>query len=326
MGKNKKKKKRNPVLDYMAYIGLRVIVVLFHLFPIERNLRTGRWLGRVMWHVIGRDIPFVSKILRRKRREPIMSNLKLALGDEYSERQLEQIGARSCEHLAMFAIECLLTNRYITLSRWKKYVTLKNFESALRVLLEHHGAIVLTGHYGSWEVLGYTLATLGFDMSAVMRPLDNPYMNDYLVQIRARHGLNLLYKKGASAAMGKIIEEGQLLGFIADQDAGRKGLFVDFFGEQASTYKSIGLVAMETNRPIIVGCARRTSWKEFHYELEVEDIIYPCDWQGREDELRYITQRYTSAIEQMVRKDPSQYLWLHRRWKTRPRVRNKSAN
>ncbi len=319
----KKKKKRNPIADYIAYIALRVIVVLFHLFPIERNLRTGRLLGRIMWHVIGRDIPIISKILRRKHREQIMSNLKLAFGNEYSENQLEQIGARSCEHLAMFAIECLLTNRYVTLSRWKQHVTLKNFEGALRVLLEYHGAIVLTGHYGSWEVLGYTLATLGFDMSAVMRPLDNPYMNDYLVGIRARHGLNLLYKKGAAAAMGKIIEEGQLLGFIADQDAGRKGLFVEFFGEQASTYKSIGLVAIEMNRPVIVGCARRTSWDKFHYEIDVEDIIFPKDWQGQDDELRYITQRYTSAIERMVRKDPSQYLWLHRRWKTRPRVRNK---
>ncbi len=272
-----------------------------------------------MWYVISTDIPIINKILKRKHREQIISNLKLAFGDSYSQAELEKIGELSCKHLAVFAIECLFTARLINLSTWKKYITLKNFEPALRVLLENNGAIVLTGHYGSWEVLGYTLATLGFDISAVMRPLDNPYMNNYLVNIRARHGLNLLNKKGAADAMEKIIEQGQLLGFIADQDAGRKGLFVEFFGEQASTYKSIGLIAIETNRPIIIGCARRTSSEKFHYELDVEDIIYPDDWKNQDDELLYITQRYTAAIERMVRKDPTQYLWLHRRWKTRPR-------
>jgi len=321
MSKKKKKKKRNPVIDYITYLALRIVVVLFHLFPIETNLRTGSWLGRLMWYVISADFPIISKILRRKHREQIMSNLSLALGDTYSKAQLEEIGELSCKHLAMFAIECLCTARLINPSTWKKYITLKNFEPALRVLLENHGAIVLTGHYGSWEVLGYTLAMLGFDISAVMRPLDNPYMNNYLVNIRAKEGLNLLNKKGAADAMEKIIAEGQLLGFIADQDAGRKGLFVDFFGEQASTYKSIGLIAIEMNRPIIVGCARRTSWERFHYELDVEDIIYPDDWKDQDDELLYITQRYTSAIERMVRKDPTQYLWLHRRWKTRPKKR-----
>ncbi len=152
-----------------------------------------------------------------------------------------------------------------------------------------------------------------------MRPLDNPYMNKYLVEIRERHGLRLLYKKGASASMEEEIQKGAALGFIADQDAGKKGLFVDFFGRKASTYKSIGLVAIELNVPIIIGCARRTSWDRFHYEIEAEDIIYPEDWQDKDDELLYITQRFTQAIENMLRKDPTQYLWLHRRWKTRPK-------
>ncbi len=322
----KRNKKRNPVIDYIAYIALRSVVFFFNLFSMETNLRIGRLLGQAMWLAISADIPFINKILKRKHRQQMMDNLKLAFGNEYSTEQLEKIAARSCEHLAMFAIECLMTERYISLERWKNHVTLKNFEPALRVLLENDGAIVLTGHYGSWEVLGYTLATIGFDMSAVMRPLDNPYMNNYLVKIRAKHGLNLLYKKGASAAMDKVIKQGQLLGFIADQDAGRKGIFVDFFGEQASTYKSIGLVAMETNRPVIIGCARRISWDKFIYELDVEDIILPEDWKNQDDELRYITQRYTAAIERMVRKDPSQYLWLHRRWKTRPKARKNQNN
>lgn len=312
-------KKRNKIVDFISYLGFRVIVIIFHMFSIDRNLRTGRILGKWMWYAIGRDLPIIRKVLRRKHREQIMENLTLALGDEYSKSELEKIGEMSCRHLVMFAIDCLFTTRLISLSTWKGYVTLKSFEPALKILLEHNAALFLTGHYGSWEVLGYTLATLGYDTASVMRPLDNPYMNKYMVDIREHHGLKLLYKKGASSTMEDVLNEGTSLGFIADQDAGRKGVFVDFFGRKASTYKSIGLVARAMNLPVLIGCARRTSWETFKYELDIEDIIMPEDWESQEDELLYITQRYSKAIENMVRKDPSQYLWMHRRWKSRPR-------
>ena len=111
---------------------------------------------------------------------------------------------------------------------------------------------------------------------------------------------------------------GGAVGFIADQNAGHKGMFVDFFGQPASTYKSIGLLAMATESPIVVGYARRIS-RGLRYELGVERIIYPREWQDQQDPLRWITQEYTAAIERFVRRDPGQYLWIHRRWKSKPR-------
>jgi KDO2-lipid IV(A) lauroyltransferase len=115
-----------------------------------------------------------------------------------------------------------------------------------------------------------------------------------------------------------VLESGAGLCFIADQNAGSKGLFVDFFGRQASTYKSIGLLAIHHEVPIIVGCARRLS-DRFDYEIVVNRVIHPSEWTGRDDELMWITQEYTRAIEEFIRVDPSQYLWVHRRWKTRPK-------
>jgi KDO2-lipid IV(A) lauroyltransferase len=320
MKENKKSRKRprSDVVDYLAYLALRLAAMVFHLFPLEMNLRTARWLGRGMWFVIGQDFPLLKKVLRRKHREQIMENLRTAFGDQCSEAELARIARRSCEHLVMFAVECLFTTRLITHGTWQQHVRLKNFEEALRVLLSGHGAVLVTGHYGSWEVLGYTLATLGFDVGAVMRPFDNPYINRYVTEIRARRGLRLLDKKGAAQYMGQVVEGGSALGFIADQDAGHKGLFVDFFGKKASTYKSIALTAWQYHLPVIIGCARRISWERFLYEIEVEDVIYPKDWAGQDNEILYITCRFNRGIEQMVRKDPTQYLWLHRRWKSRP--------
>jgi len=109
-----------------------------------------------------------------------------------------------------------------------------------------------------------------------------------------------------------------LLCFIADQNAGRKGEFVDFFGVKASTYKSIALLAMEHRVPIIAGYARRKS-DRFEYELACNRIIEPEEWTDRPDPLHWLTQEYTAAIEAFVREAPEQYLWIHRRWKSRPR-------
>ena len=106
--------------------------------------------------------------------------------------------------------------------------------------------------------------------------------------------------------------------FVADQNAGTKGLFVDFFGRKASTYKSIGLLAMEYEVPVVIGYARRVG-DRFKFRVGVDDIIHPEDWKDQADPLRYITQRYTTALENIIRVDPGQYWWVHRRWKTRPK-------
>jgi KDO2-lipid IV(A) lauroyltransferase len=118
--------------------------------------------------------------------------------------------------------------------------------------------------------------------------------------------------------MDKLTSSGASLGFIADQDAGRKGLFVDFFGRKASTYKSIGLLAITNNLPVVVGYSRRLE-NHFYFEIGVNRIIFPEEWADRDDPLTWITAEYTKAIEEFIRQDPTQYWWLHRRWKHRPK-------
>ena len=118
--------------------------------------------------------------------------------------------------------------------------------------------------------------------------------------------------------MLEVLKNGETLCFIADQNAGKKGMFVDFFHRKASTYKSIGLLAIEYNLPIVVGYCRRID-DQYRFKLGVQRIIRPGDWEEQENPLRWITAEYTRAIEEFVRDDPEQYWWVHRRWKTRPR-------
>ena len=148
--------------------------------------------------------------------------------------------------------------------------------------------------------------------------LDNQYISDWLFGVREKLGQKIIVKKGATGEIVEALEGKGAVAFVADQNAGSKAVFVDFFGRKAATYKSIGLVAMEFDVPVVVGYARRLH-DQFRFAVGVQDIIYPDDWKRQDHPLHYITQRYTRAIEDFVRKDPSQYWWVHRRWKTRPK-------
>src|SRR5437660_12058458 len=115
---------------------------------------------------------------------------------------------------------------------------------------------MLTGHYGNWEILGYVLATIGFPTSSVARPLDNRYISDYVFGVRERTGQRIIAKKGATDEVTDVLAKKGVVAFTADQNAGSKGIFVDFFGRKASAYKSVGLLAMEYDVPVVIGYAR----------------------------------------------------------------------
>lgn len=294
----------------MLYVAVRVVFAVMQVFPIDWNLRTARMVAR-LWRIAAP---------RHYRRA--LEHLATSFGDRYGEDELKCLATRSLESVVMFAIEVICLPRLISPSTWPRYITLRNFDVALREMLSGRGAILVTGHYGSFELMGHLIAALGFEIVSVMRPLDNRYLNDFLVQTRKAVGLALLDKKGAIKHSEDILNRGALLAFIGDQDAGRKGTFVEFFGRPASTYKSIALLAMTTGAPIVVGYARRQGDRA-HYEIGVQRVIRKEEWETQDDPMRWLTQAYTSAIEASVRDEPSQYLWIHRRWKSQPGRRRK---
>lgn len=295
-----------------TYAALRLWSVLMNCFPIEANLHTARIIGKVGWLI---DRLFLGRYYERRSLE----QLRPSLGDVYSERALRRIARRAFEHVAMvYLAELVCTPRAINLWNWARCVELHDLGPPLRRLLAQRGAIMLTAHFGNFELLGYTLATLGLPISAIMRPLDNPLLNEFVKQRRQAAGLTLLSKHGVTSEADDVLAARGTLCFIADQDAGRKQVFAEFFGRKASWYKSIGILAMRHRVPIIVGNAVRVGGG-FRYRIAVERIIEPADWDAQDDPLAWITQTYAADLERAIRRAPEQYLWLHRRWKTRPR-------
>jgi KDO2-lipid IV(A) lauroyltransferase len=290
---------------------LRVLVGFLGLFPIRANLRTACFLGRLLWKYYHRG------------RQRAMDNLQASFPD----RDLAwctQIGRRSFEQLVMLVMDILFTPRLVHRENLKDYAKFHNIEDLKWRMKSGPGMILVTGHYGNFEIVGYMLGLFGFDIYSIARPLDNPFINRWLYGVRQRRGQKIVDKKGATEQMETILAQGSTLGFIADQDAGKKGLFVNFFGRKASTYKSIGLLAIRYNLPVCVGYSRRRG-NEFFFELGVSRMILPGEWADKDKPLEWLTQEYTSAIECFIREDPTQYWWVHRRWKTRPKEERQAA-
>lgn len=308
MGKRKRNRKApNRHLQYLAYLGVRAFATLLHCVPLETCMRLAAGVGDLLY------------VLDKRHRERSLENLRRCFPNQ-PEKVYRRLTRDSFRLLPFIAVEFMLTPRYVKLNKLNKHFVLgERLGEALRILVEQdRGAICVTGHYGNWEVLGYGLAVMGFGTTTIARPLDNPYIYGYVLGVREEKGHRILDKKGAIAELPAVLERKGAVGFIADQDAGKKGMFVDFFDRPASTYKSLGLLAMRYEVPIICGYTRRLGY-DFRFRIDCQDIIYPADWKDQPDPLRYITQRYTKAIEESIREEPGQYLWLHRRWKTRPK-------
>jgi Kdo2-lipid IVA lauroyltransferase/acyltransferase len=300
------KKQRNDLVDRLVYAALRLVSMGLHCFPVNTNLATARMLGDLLYR------------FDKKHRARALANLRRSF-PEMSEREREHLARRSMQEIPMLGVEVLFTTRLVRLDTWARFVTLDNFRETLGLLLDkHRGLILLTAHYGNFEILGYVLALLGFPTSSIARPLDNRYISDWLFGVRERLGQKIIVKKGATEEVVETLTNHGTVGFVADQNAGSKAIFVDFFGRKAATYKSIGLVAMQFDVPVVVGYARRIN-DQFQFEVGVQDVIHPEDWKDQDQPNHYTTQRYTKAIEDFIRKDPGQYWWVHRRWKTRPK-------
>jgi len=269
------------------------------------NMRTASLIGDCYYNFV------------KRRREGAITNIARSF-PEWDHRKVKQTAQASMQHMfQLFVAEAVKMPSLITPSTWQKYIHFSGLEKISERLVNNKPVIFITGHCGNWELLGYSLSVLGHSVAAVARPLDNPLVNDWVLGIREKYGLQIITKWGSVPILQDIISGGGNIGFIADQNAGGRGMFVPFFGRLASTYKSIGLLAMRYNVPVACVHAKRLHG-QFKYEISMTDYIEPHDWSEQPDPLYYITARYNRAIETMVRNAPEQYLWLHRRWKSRP--------
>jgi KDO2-lipid IV(A) lauroyltransferase len=255
------------------------------------------------------------------------NNLQTAFGNDYSDVEIEQLVYRMWTHLFRTVTEIVQCPRKLHLHSYRQSIEFADFTRTNQAVCSGRRVLVLGGHFGNWEI-GISLFGLwGFPMGVVAREMDNPLLHEWFRKARELTGHRLLLKHGNFNEMTRLLEKGGNLGLLCDQDAGVRGLFVDFFGTPASTFKSIALLALEYDALIIVGYTLRLPdnfanfpWPRF--EVGCEALIDPRNVTDN-DPVHEITRQFTQALERAIRRAPEQYFWVHRRWKSEPRIRRK---
>ena len=298
-------KQRATVPKWLVYLAVRVAMCIFQAMPLALSYSIAEILGRLGYRV------------DRRHRKIAMENLRHAFAGKYSEEELRRIIERVYVHFASVAVEIAHLPRLLRTSTWRDHIVARGQEAVVRLVLSNRPVILLTAHFGNWEMAGYTMAAFGFKPTSIARSLDNPYLERLLKDFRTQTGQEIIYKRGAFDQVSAIMRRGAMVGILSDQDAGHRGVYVDYFGRPASSHKGVALLSLEHDAPICIGFAKRLG-RRFRFEVWMQSILEPGDYRQLPDPVWSITQDCARAFESVIRETPEQYLWLHRRWKHQP--------
>lgn len=300
----------------MEYIVFRTAVCVVQALSPRMCAR----LSRLAAHLVHYGLP-----RRWTRYDVARDNLLSAFGSRYDDRQIDQLILKMWIHLFRMVGEIIQLPRKLRLDSVVQAIEFRGKRDVLKALNCGRPLILLSGHFGNWEMAISVFGQFGFPMGLVARELDNPLLERWFRGFRRGTGHWMIPKRGGGEQMVTTLGTRGKLAMLGDQDAGSTGLFINFFGRPASTHKSIALLALEYKALICVGYARRLEYETLpngwpRYELGCEEII-DCSELESADAVREVTQRCATALEQVVRRSPEQYFWVHRRWKSVPRSR-----
>lgn len=298
-------KKRSNFQTKLEYYLTRAIVGAIGVFPLKTSMSIGKNIG----YSIGSLIPKLKKTGRR--------NLEIAM-----------------PHLSDNEKENILRGTFKSLGRHLGFVShFQKFEREdihrlVEVIGKEHfdkahatgrGILFFTGHFGSWEVFNLLPPAFGYEMNILVRRIDNPLVEKFVDSLRTRFGSITLDKTKSARQMFRVLENGKLLGILADLNAQEKeGVFVNFFGIPASTTISIAKLALKTNAIVLPAFAVWNETKQ-KYVVHLEPPIDYENTGNTEEDIKVLTQNITDLVEKYVRQFPEQWLWIHKRWNTRPK-------
>jgi KDO2-lipid IV(A) lauroyltransferase len=301
-----------PAVDLAVFLAVRMLVAAVQAMPPAWGFRLSELLAWAAYRI------------DRRHREVAADNLRNAFPDLPPDR-IDRLVRGCYRHFCRVVIEIMLLPRKLHVANWRRYGTMATGGAVVPHLLRDRPVLVVTGHFGNWEMAGFALGLFGFRTYAIARVLDNPRLEAYFKRFRQGTGQTIIAKKDDFDRLTDVLSGGGKVATLADQDAGPRGVFVDFFGRPASTHKAVALMAIQFDAVMaVIGVPRVGEGPDgFTYSIHCEDVIDPREYAARPDAVRAITERYTVALERMIRRHPEQYFWLHRRWKSQPAKREK---
>ena len=290
--------------EWLEYAAVWVILKTLGALPrgVARGLAAG--VARAMYAVLP------------KLRRTAEFNLRLAFPG-WDDVQREAVIRGMVRNLGWMAAEFARLPRY-SRENIEEVVILEGHENFLAGQRRGKGVLYLTGHIGAWELSSFAHALYGFPLQYMARPLDNTRVDELVNRYRCLSGNRPIFKNESARALLKILREAGTVGILADQNTmPEEGVFVDFFGKTACTTTGLARVALHTDAAVVPGYAY---WDEGirKYRLRFEPAVELIRTGDTERDVFVNTQKLTKVIENIIRKHPEQWVWVHARWKTRP--------
>jgi len=295
---------RVSVRETAEFAVVWVFVYSIRLLPRGLARAIGAVIGAIAYRVLGR--------LRRVG----LRNLEMAF-PEMTAKERQAILRSEYRNLGLLMAEFCKMPDYTaaTASRFIRYEGLENY---LQARERGKGVLVLTGHLGAWELSSFYHSLMGMPMGMVIRRLDNPLVDEFVNRIRCLRGNRVIHKDDFARGLIASMRAGETVGILMDTNmTPPQGVFVPFFGVQACTASGMARIAAKTGAVVVPGFLL---WEEserryvLHFGVELE-VVHTGD---AEQDALINTATFTAAIEGYVRRYPEQWLWVHRRWKTRP--------
>ncbi|HEX6745879.1 MAG TPA: lysophospholipid acyltransferase family protein [Longimicrobium sp.] len=300
---------RHTAAHRVEYALARTLETAVATLPERAADAVGRRIGRMVYRL-------------GIRRKVVEENLRMAF-PEKDEAWIHATARAAYEHLGRESAAILRLSRLDRQAIVDRTVPV-GWDELQEALAEGKGVILVTGHYGNWEIAAATVAARGTPISAIVRRQGNLLVDARLDDLRRNLGVETVTQREAPSRVPRLLRKNRVIGIVGDQDARRAGVFVPFFGRPASTHRGPALFALKLGAPVFACVARRLPGREVRYEVSGQRV--PVVRTGDlEADVQALTAELAARLEGEVRKAPEQYFWFHRRWKSSPTSEQSAA-
>ena len=267
---------------------------------------------------LGHGLGILYYILIKKQRKRAIEQMMPALG--VTEDEAKKIVKESFVNMAQNVLE-ILYMPHLNEQNFHDYIEIDHLERMTEALAEKHGVVVLTGHIGTWEWLSAAFTLSGLPVTAIAKPQPNQQYTDVLNDLRKTIHVEI-FSRGTSEllAAARALRHGKILGFLADQDAGPGGAFIDFLGKTASTPMGPAVFARKFNAPVLPCFILRKP--DGRHKVVIGEALRYVDTGDTDKDLYDFTERMTRILERIIKDNPTQWLWFQKRWNTPPDMRH----
>lgn len=269
-------------------------------------------LGVALW--FGRRAGDLAYWVVYPRTRVALDQITSALGDRLGLRERRNIIRRMYQNFGQGVVEFLRLPRLIESGRLDELVTVEGEAYVREAFARGKGVLILTAHYGNFELLSAFFAARGYRVNLVTRRLKNGVLDRFWAEQRSRLNIRPIFKDDSVKEVVGCLRRNEAIGYVLDQNMGPgQGVFVEFFGQPASTLNVVAVLAKRFGSPVVpVFIIRERDDPTRHR------IVFEPPMEGTDDDILHQTQRYTSVIERRIRERPDHWIWIHRRWKTQP--------